>query len=86
MTIQLTDIRPEPAGEASGWRELRVTAGDARTARQVARIVEDVRGRAAELVGDGLTVRVRGVDGRAAVDLLAELSWAGAVPESFALL
>lgn len=86
MTIQLEIHGPDRLDGAAGERELRVTLSDPHTARRVATIVENVRGEAAEFAGDGVTVRVRGVDGKAAVDVLAELSWAGLPPESFALL
>lgn len=85
MTIQLDIPGPGRLDGTARGRELRITVADRRTARRAALIVEDVRGEPAQVAGDGLTVRVRGVDARAAVDVLAELSWAGALPESFAL-
>lgn len=61
-----------------------ITASDSRAARRVMRVVEDVRGAPPELVGDS-TVRVAGLDAKAAVDVLAELAWSGATPTTFSL-
>ena len=85
MTLQLDMTHPYGFDPAARERCLWVTAVDGRAARHAMRVVEDVRGEPPEVTGDGRTVRVRGVDAREAVDILAELSWAGATPESFAL-
>lgn len=85
MTIQLDIPGPGPVDHAARGRELRIMLSDPRMARRVALIVENVRGEPVEFDGE-LSVQVHDVDARAAVDVLAELSWAGALPESFALL
>ena len=63
---------------------LHIALTDERATSLAADIVEDVVGRCA-LVTGGATLNVDGIDGRTAVDLLAELAWAGLVPIAFSL-
>ncbi|MGH3360363.1 MAG: hypothetical protein ACRDO7_16295 [Nocardioidaceae bacterium] len=84
MTIQLDAAVPGRVDRGAGDYVLLITAADGRTARHTARVVEDLHGETPDIVNE-LTVRVRGVDARAAVDVLAELTWAGVTPETFSL-
>lgn len=63
---------------------LRIVLMDERAAGRAAEVVEDVVGRAPCLTG-AVSVSVDDVDGRTAVDLLAELAWASVVPIAFSL-
>lgn len=63
---------------------LRVVLADDGAMRTAADVVENVVGRCASLAGT-VSLRIDGIDGRTAVDLLAELAWAGVVPIAFSL-
>ena len=82
MTTQLElDVRTT-LGTATG--ALRIVFAEAASARRAARAVEDLGWQ--PLLGDGaVTVTVAEADAKSAVDVLAELAWAGVLPIAFSL-
>lgn len=82
MTTQLElDVRTV-LGAATG--SLRIVLADAPTARHATLVVEDLGWQ--PLLGRGaLTVVIPDVDSKSAVDVLAELAWAGVLPTAFSL-
>lgn len=82
MTIQPEfDVRL--AGSEIPGR-LRVVLIDEPTTRIAGDVIENVVGRCATFSG-AVSLQIDDVDGRAAVDLLAELAWAGVIPIAFSL-
>ncbi|UYM04624.1 hypothetical protein [Solicola gregarius] len=82
MTSQLElDVRTT-LGAATG--SLRIVLADAPTARHATRVAEDL----GWLPGFGqgpLTLVIPELDAKSAVDVLAELAWAGVLPVAFSL-
>ena len=82
MIVHREIERPTDSSLLSG--RLHVVLADQQEARVARNVVADVVGRRAAPTGT-VGLNVDGVDGRAAVDLLAELAWAGVVPIAFSL-
>ena len=82
MTTQLElDVRTT-LGTATG--SLRIVLGDAHAARRAALAIEDL-GWQPLLARGAVTVAIAEVDPKSAVDVLAELAWAGVLPVGFSL-
>ncbi|HLR84788.1 MAG TPA: hypothetical protein VK059_07540 [Nocardioidaceae bacterium] len=82
MTIHPELEQPVPMPGTSG--RLRVVLSDDLVAERAAHIVENVVGRA-PCVSGAVSLTIAGVDGRTAVDVLAELAWASVLPIAFSL-
>ncbi|MDN5855915.1 MAG: hypothetical protein L0K86_24370 [Actinomycetia bacterium] len=82
MTIHPELERQTPLSEVPG--RLRIILVDEHATGRAADVVTDVVGLHPSITG-AVTLSIDGVDGRTAVDLLAELAWASVVPIAFSL-